>query len=197
MIIQQLLKVIQYDSKSIWANWIRRTMLKNACFWDVSIAHDASWIWRKVLKLRGRVLPFLNYTLGKGNGFSLWYDPWLPGGPLNPSSILLLNSGLPRLAKVQSIIVDGAWSLPDSNHVEVMDLRSCILAGPLPTTLDDSISWNNVNICKVKAVDIWHSIRHQAPKPPWTKLLWFKLNVPRLSFITWLLLKERLHTKDV
>lgn len=39
-------------------------------------------------------------------------------------------------------------------------------------------------------------MRIHSPLSPWSKVVWFKLTVPRFSFITWLAMKGRLPTKD-
>lgn len=48
----------------------------------------------------------------------------------------------------------------------------------------------------MKASLIWESIRHKNPKPSWTSIVWFKIYVPRFSFIAWLACQFRLSTKD-
>lgn len=60
-------------------------MLSRNNFWHISIPADCSWIWRKILKLRPIALNFLNYSVGNGNFFSLWLDPWLNGQASNQS----------------------------------------------------------------------------------------------------------------
>lgn len=49
---------------------------------------------------------------------------------------------------------------------------------------------------KCSASQTWEQIRVQWPKVIWSHLIWFKQEVPRYSFITWLALKNRLSTGD-
>jgi hypothetical protein len=196
LIILQLLKVIQPRPLSLWAKWILNTSLKDKNFWYASTPSNASWIWRKVLKLRSKVLPFLTYKLGNGSFFSLWYDPWLHGHSINPNPYLLLNSGLDRRARVSALIHDLNWVPPDSFHDEVLSFNQLLANAPSPSLEDDSISWDGLDISKVKASNIWESIRHKASKLSWASLVWFKLYVPRFSFISSLACLHRLPTKE-
>lgn len=72
-------------------------------FWDVSLAQGSFWMWRQILKLRPLVQPYLYYHLGKGNLFSLLFDPWLPSGSINHSFYLFLYSSLLREVKIISL----------------------------------------------------------------------------------------------
>jgi len=197
LIIHHLLKVINLNSSSVWANWVRCILLRKHNFWEAPIPTSCSWIWRKVLNLRNVALPHLHYHLGNGCSFNLWFDPWLPSGPINPSSCLLSNSGLSKQALVSSIIVNGSWAPPQGNHVDLIELRHLISYAPSPSTRDDHITWGSFDISRIKAAHIWHSIRHQAPKPPWAHLVWSKLLVPRYAFILWLAMHRKLPFRNV
>lgn len=42
----------------------------------------------------------------------------------------------------------------------------------------------------------WDFLRNSSPLVPWAKVVWFKEEIPRCSFITWLAMLTRLPTKD-
>lgn len=51
LIILHLVHILQAKPSSLWANWIKKTTLKNRSLWQIPIPQDCSWIWRQVLKL--------------------------------------------------------------------------------------------------------------------------------------------------
>ncbi|KAE8690635.1 hypothetical protein F3Y22_tig00110893pilonHSYRG00157 [Hibiscus syriacus] len=72
-----------------------------------------------------------------------------------------------------------------------------------------SASWNFKRMLKIRRVaqavlataaktttDIWKEIRPKETKVPWHKLIWYPLHVPKHSLISWLVILDRLPTKD-
>lgn len=53
------------------------------------------------------------------------FDPWLSESTLANSihSSLVINSGLGLLATVSLIINNSSWSLPSSNHQDIIEFR--------------------------------------------------------------------------
>lgn len=49
LILLQLCRVVDPNSKSLWASWVRENHIKSKHFWGLKIPNDCSWIWRKVL----------------------------------------------------------------------------------------------------------------------------------------------------
>ena len=62
--------------------WVKSYLLRSNSFWDVKIPSDSSWVWSKILSLRGIVKPFLKHRIGNGERTFLWFDNWHPKGPL-------------------------------------------------------------------------------------------------------------------
>lgn len=196
LLLQHFLRLISYQSHSLWANWMKATILKSKTIWQVPISPGCSWIWKQFLKLRPLALQHLKYIVGDGQHISLWYDPWLNGATINPSHSLLSNTGLPPLATVSFLLSGNSWALPVSNHHEVILLRQQICHLPIPSPRPDQVFWGTCNIKTVKAKQIWESIRARSPKVPWSSILWNKFHVPRFSFILWLGLLQKLSTND-
>lgn len=197
MIMLHLINIIKVNVSSLWASWVKCEVLKRNNFWHIPIPADCSWNWRQILKLRHLALQQVKYLVGKGDRVSLWYDPWCNGVPINPSDALLQNSGLPRDARVADIIQNSVWRLPCSNYHDVLMLRRRIGSLPVPPLSDDKIIWDAIDINKIKAGQIWDSIRHRQQHVGWYKILWHQLHVPRYSFILWLGLLRKLPTNDV
>ncbi|KAL0313725.1 UNVERIFIED_CONTAM: hypothetical protein Scaly_2906700 [Sesamum calycinum] len=45
-------------------------------------AKGGSWGWRKLLRLRSALLPYIEFKVGNGDIFSIWHDPWHSLGSL-------------------------------------------------------------------------------------------------------------------
>lgn len=43
----------------------------------------------------------------------------------------------------------------------------------------------------------WEVLRNKNPKVHWYKVVWFKDNTPKNSFITWLAFKDRMTTREI
>ncbi|KAL0444940.1 UNVERIFIED_CONTAM: Retrovirus-related Pol polyprotein from type-2 retrotransposable element R2DM, partial [Sesamum latifolium] len=78
---RHLWRVITADRSSIWVDWIFHYRLRDLSVWTVS-DRTGSWGWRKMVRLRDWLRPFVHYKVGDGTSFSLWHDPWHPLGPL-------------------------------------------------------------------------------------------------------------------
>ncbi|KAL0392713.1 UNVERIFIED_CONTAM: hypothetical protein Sradi_2494100 [Sesamum radiatum] len=104
---RHLWRIIQGNCDSIWVNWIYHVRLQGKSIWTVN-DRMGSWGWRKVLRLRQVLRPWVVYQAGMGASFLLWHNPWHSLGPL----ILQFLRG-PQLtdtsakAKLQEIISNG------------------------------------------------------------------------------------------
>lgn len=139
LLILHLTHILQSELKSLWAKWVKSTVLLGKSIWQVKIPNDCSWIWKQLLKLRSTAILHLSYTVGSGSNTNLWFDPWLNGSALNPSGTLISNSGLSDTAKVIDILQNSSWNLPQSNHHEVIMFRRALNSVPVPTALSDYI----------------------------------------------------------
>jgi hypothetical protein len=67
---------------SLWVAWIKENWLKGRSFSQISIPQNASWSWKKILKLRNLAKPFLKHKVGDERNIFLWYDNWHSAGCL-------------------------------------------------------------------------------------------------------------------
>ena len=107
------------SNKSLWKHWIQMYMMKNKSFWQVKTPAQCSWYWRKLLKLRPIAKPLLIHFISNGDHTYLWYDNWLPVGPLldrYPERIAY-DVAININAKVNSIIRDLEWDWPVSHTI--------------------------------------------------------------------------------
>ena len=76
--------ICQVSSSSLWVDWVKTHLIRGHSFWDIPIPRCCSWTWRKVLQLRGEVRPLIRHSIGVGLNTWLWFDSWLPFGPIIP-----------------------------------------------------------------------------------------------------------------
>ena len=127
---------------SNWATWAKANLLRGCSLWDVHIPINCSWTWRKVLQLRPLLRPLIKYIVGDGQNISLWFDNWLPSGPTHESmgDRVIYDAGLPRNAKLASIINEHCWQWPIANSTDLLALKVETLSlFFIPSGLQDSI----------------------------------------------------------
>ncbi|KAK4393106.1 hypothetical protein Sango_1781400 [Sesamum angolense] len=106
------------NQSSIWVKWIAHTRLRHKSVWTVDVK-GGSWGWRKILRLRSALLPFIEFKIGDGESFYLWHDPWHSLGPLitrfprGPG-----RTNIPEAAKLSAVLVDGDWRWPPITDLE-------------------------------------------------------------------------------
>lgn len=74
----------------------------------------------------------------------------------------------------------------------MIELRSLISQVQIGTR--DMIQWNNQS--NIKISDVWSSIRSVGSEVPWYDLVWHNLMIPKYAFLMWLIVKNRLFTRD-
>lgn len=91
---------------SLWVKWIHTYRLGSKNFWQVKVPWDALISWRRILGIREEFRMFFRTDIGNGRDVSLWYDNWLPLGPLASrlSSRDFHNMGLRKIQKFQSYV---------------------------------------------------------------------------------------------
>ncbi|KAL0295520.1 UNVERIFIED_CONTAM: putative ribonuclease H protein [Sesamum calycinum] len=187
---RHLWKVIQRNQSSIWVQWITHTHLRHKTVWTVDVK-GGSWGWRKLLRLRSALLPYIEFKVGSGELFSIWHDPWHSLGtlirrfPSGPS-----RTNIPIAAKLSTVIVDGDWSWPpitDLECIEILHLLPTIHSG------SDSILWRGGEFTTTVAYGIF---RTPGPLVGWYPLLSGPCKIPRFSFVLWLAILGKLSTMD-
>ncbi|CAN1153049.1 LINE-1 retrotransposable element ORF2 protein [Linum perenne] len=61
---------------------------------------------------------------------------------------------------------------------------------------DGDVMWKGTYMPKFRVSKVWNDIRPTAPKVKWYEAVWKDLSIPRRSFITWLIVIDRVATKD-
>ncbi|KAL0401950.1 UNVERIFIED_CONTAM: Retrovirus-related Pol polyprotein from type-2 retrotransposable element R2DM [Sesamum latifolium] len=163
-----------------------------ASIWTVS-DRSGSWGWRKLVRLRAVIRPFIEYRIGSGSSFLLWHDPWHELGPLITRFPLgPRHSSTPPMAYLGQVIVEGAWSWPPITNMENIEITHSL---PIIHGGEDRI------LCRGKggtfssaaAYDVFHP---PGPKVGWSSLLLGSFKIPRHRFILLLAILGKLSTLD-
>lgn len=152
-----------------------------------------SWGWRKILQLQGLAQLQITWQVGDGKRIDLWHDHWSELDPLylKVSNPFIYNTGLPRDVKLAQFIVAGVWQLPHP-------IRTLFQGHNLPQIHQepDIGHWKVRKKGVFNTAQAWSFVGPRAIAVCWYKLIWFAGNIPRHSFISWLLIYERLSTHD-
>ncbi|KAK4384117.1 putative ribonuclease H protein [Sesamum angolense] len=190
LMCRHIWNVIQDNQSSIWVRWIAHTHLRHKSIWTVDIK-GGSWGWRKLLRLRSALLPYIDLKIGDGASFSLWHDPWHSLGPLIkrfPSGPSRTN--IPAAATLSTVIVDGVWHWPLITDMECIEITHVL---PPIDNGSDSILWRGGDFSTKVVYDIF---RNPGPKVGWYSLLLGPCKIPKYSFVLWLAILEKLSTMD-
>lgn len=195
-IFLQVWRIVKNQGDSLWLKWVNQYLLRRKAFWTMAIPEKCSWALRKILKARPLFLQHASYIVGRNSNFLLWHDPWVQNRPLVELLGRRVISSLESndLARINSILHDGIWDLGPSNDLVVRHLRT--ICAQTPINDRDDILWDGMSYCNMKISVLWDSIRPTATKPSWFDLVWCKFSVPKFAFHMWLVVQERLLTKD-
>lgn len=119
--LSKLLWHIAQKADSLWIRWVDHYYLKGRSIWDCSVSLNCSWYWKKLLKIRDKMVTSFDITNNK----------WLHS--------------------------------PTRTYT--------------PAT---GYEW----------------LRDKVPRVYWYKIIWHQNRIPKCAFITWLVMHERLLTKD-
>ncbi|KAL0294252.1 UNVERIFIED_CONTAM: hypothetical protein Sangu_2519000 [Sesamum angustifolium] len=189
---RHLWSVIKHEKESIWVDWIAHYRLRDASIWTVN-AKRGAWSWRKMLELRGTLLPHIQLKIGTGESFSLWHDPWHNLGPLIlrfPRGPQL--TGTAPMAMLSVVIEDNMWNWPLITDIECLE----IIQNLPPIHIGrDVITWDS-NGGKFTNAAAYHLFTPPGPKVGRHSLLLGPFRIPRNCFILWLPILGRLSTMD-
>ncbi|GKV37600.1 hypothetical protein SLEP1_g45612 [Rubroshorea leprosula] len=110
---------------SVWVAWVQENLLKGRSFWSINIPSDASWGWRKILKLRPLARGLIQHIPRTGQNTYLWHDNWHPAGPLLEvyGNSIVHDSRIPSQAKLASVISGRFWNWPPARSPQLVEIQ--------------------------------------------------------------------------
>lgn len=200
----KLLWNIFSGSDSLWVAWVKRHYIPPNLFWTADFTTVGSWIWRWLMTLRDLARPFLLTHLVSGRNTSFWHDNWTIDGPIlsrtGPTGPMV--SGIPIDASVASAVTNEAWNISSRSRHSVLRYIRSVLPAQAPdvnSPNEDNFMWLNSLADQPSEFSVSKFFRTLNPDPPaipWHKVVWFKKRIPRHSFITWLVMRDRMVTRD-
>ena len=198
-IAKLLWKILDPNSISIWTKWVDANLLKGKPFWEIPVPSDCTWAWRKILSLRSLFWPNIKSLVGNGSKVFLWYDYWLPMGPIHRliGDAQLTEIGAQRNARVSQILRHGQWRWPWASSAELRAIKQTLRNLPVPIgDMTDDIFWLPESSGRFTIRSAWESIRARGLQVEWHQLVWHMGRIPKASFCLWLAVRARLYTQD-
>ncbi|CAN7114329.1 unnamed protein product [Brassica rapa subsp. narinosa] len=155
------------------------------------------------MKLREKARPFIVCQVGDGNLAMFWHDNWTGLGPLinitGPMGPQV--TGITALAPLKEVVENGSWILPRGRHPLLVHIRACLPAVPpiLTSSQSDLFLWRtspNSPPSVFSSSKTWDALHPSPSTVSWYKAVWFSSNIPKHSFLVWVLAWDRLPTRD-
>ncbi|XP_071719190.1 uncharacterized protein [Rutidosis leptorrhynchoides] len=167
-------------------------------FWNVDTTSSASWSWRKILGVRDQVKDHFVHIVGNGECTSVWYDVWCEFGPLSKFIMtrMIYREGFDPSYSIRDMVLHHDMIWPDNWIARFPQLANATVT--MLNNEDDVIKWqDNEGKLRDFAVHwVWEYVRSMAPNVPWYSVIWFTHNIPKHALVMWLLMGEKLKTRD-
>uniref|UniRef100_A0A803P5R9 Reverse transcriptase domain-containing protein n=1 Tax=Cannabis sativa TaxID=3483 RepID=A0A803P5R9_CANSA len=97
---------ILMDENSLWGKLMKERYIQNQSFLDLEIKSQDSVMWKAILRKRSSLTKGLCRRIGDGRNTSIWFDPWVPGGCLQPTPRIDATGGI---SMVSNFIHNNEW----------------------------------------------------------------------------------------
>ncbi|GAV91388.1 zf-RVT domain-containing protein [Cephalotus follicularis] len=148
-----------------------------------------------MLKLRDLARTHMVYECGRGEHFSLWYDPWFHGNSIHAwyGHRVIYDVRMNGTEKLKEAFVNGRWSWPQTSW-QLIEIQQRVQDIPV-SSQPDCIGWHKRGgAFSIKQA--WQLIRRASDIVPWWKLVWFSKRIPKHSFCLWFTILRAHKTKD-
>lgn len=196
----RLLWLLFFRPDLVWVQWFKEVILKGSIhnYWTTSPKQSYSWLVNKLLKMKQVVFPLIKVRLQNGESTRFWSDNWTPFGDLN-TFLSGTNSrmGISYRATVSSLFEDGTWRLPPARSEAQLQLYTFLTTVQL-TTDQDFFEWeiNGKVYSSSNTGVVYDYMCEPQSDVTWHSAVWISRAIPRHSFHTWLVVQNRLPTRD-
>ena len=185
---------------SVWVQWFKEIILKGSIhnFWSTQPKQSFSWFVNKLLKLKETIFPLIRLKIQNGKSARFWFDNWTPCGSLSAHlSHSSSRLGIPLHATVASLFRNGCWQLPPARTETQVQLQFYLTTVTL-TEDQDFYEWeiNGQVSERFQTGELYTYLKGERIDVQWSKAIWFSRGIPRHSFHTWLVVLDRLPTRD-
>ncbi|KAM6574657.1 hypothetical protein CsatA_022984 [Cannabis sativa] len=187
---------ILMDENSLWGKLMKERYLQNQSFLDLEIKSQDSVMWKAILRERSSLTKGLCKRIGDGRNTSIWFDPWVPGGCLQPAPRLDATCGI---SMVSNFIHNNEWDHALVRKWFNEDDSKRILNISLPNNQSkDSWLWlpePNGNFSIKSAYRLSLNINISRPDYAKWRTLWGARIHNRLKMLWWKILSNSLLTR--
>ncbi|GAV60148.1 LOW QUALITY PROTEIN: zf-RVT domain-containing protein, partial [Cephalotus follicularis] len=182
-------------------SWNKALILKQKLnFWSIPSHGLHSWSWHQILLLQNTARAHLLYKCGKGDKFSLWYDPWFHGNSVHAlyGHRVICDAGMVGSELLEEVIEGGRWSWPPrarpQRSRDLIEIQQKMQDIPI-SNASDCIFWQTDGQA-FSTKTAWQAIRTQEDEVNWYRLVWHTLRIPKHAFCLWLTIRGAHKTRD-
>ncbi|XP_056844021.1 uncharacterized protein LOC130496191 [Raphanus sativus] len=196
----RLIWMLFFRPDSVWVSWFKEVILKGSehNYWTTKPSNSFSWLANKLLKMKNVVYPLICLRLQNGESARFWFDNWSPFGCLyDYLQGATSRLGIPLHATVSSLLRNGVWLLPPARSDNQLQLLSFLTTVNLNDDADYfewEIQGNTTN--RFSTADVYHYLCGSKATVQWASAIWAKKGIPRHDFHGWLVVLDRLPTRD-
>ena len=196
----RLIWLLFFRPESVWVCWFKEVILKGSVtnYWTTNPSQTFSWLTNKLLKLKDVACPLIHFRVRNGESCRFWTDNWSPYGKLQD----YLDGGrsrlgIPKRATLASLHCNGAWRLPPARTEHQLQVLTFITTIQFTDGLD-YYEWGILgNISdRYRTSEVYNYLRGNVEEAPWAKAIWTSRSIPRQSFHAWLVVQNRIPTRD-
>ncbi|XP_013614094.1 PREDICTED: uncharacterized protein LOC106320275 [Brassica oleracea var. oleracea] len=147
-----------------------------------------SWMWRKMIKMRGVARSFHKKDLGNGRNTSFWFDHWSEKGVL--ITLLgergIVDMGIKREATVaEAIMRDKRRRSYRSLALREIEAEMETVQKKLRVENEDVNMWRDGSGYRQKFSThaTWMLLRSQKERCSWARSIWFSKATPKYAFV--------------
>ncbi|XP_013645955.2 uncharacterized protein LOC125594385 [Brassica napus] len=196
----RLIWLLFFRPDSVWVSWFKEVILKGSVsnYWTTNPSQKFSWLANKLLKLRSVAYPLIHIQIQNGEHGRFWIDNWSPFGKLQDyMEGGRSRLGIPLKATLASLYRNGTWQLPAArteNQLQVLTFITTINFNSQP----DQYVWkiNGKSSEKFSTGEVYQYLRGDVEEVNWAKVIWSPRSIPRQSFHAWLVVQNRIPTRD-
>ncbi|XP_048634085.1 uncharacterized protein LOC125608168 [Brassica napus] len=196
----RLIWMLFFRPQSVWVCWFKEVILQGEVgnYWITKPKPSNSWLVNKLLKMKTVAYPLIRLCVQNGRTCRFWTDNWTPFGCLE-TYLQAENShlGIPIKATLASLSRNGSWRIPSPRSDAQLNLMAYLTTIALVTD-DDYYEWviNDKVRSRFATGEVYTYLCGDVVVERWAPLAWPSRGIPRHSFHCWLVLKDRLPTRD-
>ncbi|XP_024014004.1 uncharacterized protein LOC112088085 [Eutrema salsugineum] len=162
--------------------------------------NTASWIWKRMLKMRDLAKDFHAIEVNNGETTAFWHDNWCSMGRLTDAVGMqgCLRFGVPSQSTLADVWRIHRWKR--HRTIILNQIEDEVAESKAKRKLrEDQALWRgrkDAYSSRFISKHTWNNIRVEGTRKAWSYLVWFQNATPKFAFITWLAMRNRLSTGE-